>query len=264
MRKIFIYTAAIILMICLFQDRNYGQFYKIYGYATPEAGEKELVYWFSYIPSSDHSYYFFGNDVERKGLIAHSFEVEYALSNKFSVALYADFEHPKGNDLKWIRTKAVMARYRLYEKYSRPVDIALYAEYKLPRKGYKPEYKDAEELEVKVILEKDFGFHRFVANPTFEKKMSGYEMNEGVEFVFNCGYYFIRSLTWQPGIEFYSKMGALREIDPFEEQTNYIFPTVDFVFGTKGNIIWHLGLGVGLTDPADNVIFKSILSYGFF
>lgn len=264
MRKFTLYLLAGVIVSFAIPEHSFSQFYKIYGYATPEAGEKELVYWLSYIPSSDNTYSFFGKNVDRKGLIAHSFEIEYALSNKFSVALYADFEQPKGSDLKWVKTKAVMARYRLYEKNSRPVDIALYAEYKLPRKGYKPSFKDSEELELKVILEKDFGFHTFVANPTFEKAMSGYEVSKDVEFIFNCGYYYKKSLTMQPGIEFYAKMGGLREINPFDEQTNYIFPTIDFTFGTKGNIIWHLGMGVGLTDPADNIIFKSIISYGFF
>ena len=37
---------------------------------TPEAGEKELVYWFSAI-GSDHSYSFFGEEVSRDGLTAH-------------------------------------------------------------------------------------------------------------------------------------------------------------------------------------------------
>ncbi len=264
MKKLVICILAGVVFSLVIPGKSYSQFYKIYGYGTPEAGEKELVYWLSYIPSSDHTYYYFGEDVERKGLLAHSFEIEYALSNKFSVALYADFEQPKGGDFRYVRTKAVMARYRFYEKNSRPVDLALYAEYKLPKKGYKPPLKDSEELELKVIMEKDFGLHRFVANPTFEKKMSGYEMTEGIEFVFNCGYYYLKSLTVQPGIEFYSKMGTLREINPFDEQKNHIFPTVDFILGTKGNIIWHLGLGIGLTDPADNLIFKSIISYGFF
>jgi len=157
-----------------------------------------------------------------------------------------------------------MARYRLYDKGARPVDIALYAEYKLPPKGYKQYYKDSEEIEAKVIIEKDFGFHRFVANPSFEKAVSGYNVSKDVEFVFNCGYYYLKNMKIQPGIEYYSKMGALREINPYDEQDNYIFPTIDFIFGNKANIIWQIGLGIGLTKPADNLIFKSILSYGLF
>jgi hypothetical protein len=37
-----------------------AQFYQVYAYMTPDAKEKELVYWTTYIPSSDHRYSFFG------------------------------------------------------------------------------------------------------------------------------------------------------------------------------------------------------------
>lgn len=258
MKKLFLFT--LLIYVSVFPEKSFCQFYKIYGYATPDAGEKELVYWFSCIPSSEQTYMFFGDEIEREGLFAHSMEVEYGLSNKFSMALYLDFEHPRYSDLRWVGTKAVMARYRFFEKASRPVDLAIYTEYKLPKK----EYKNAEELELKLIAEKDFGFHTLVANPTFEKKMSGPDIDEGAEFSFNIGYYYKRSLIFQPGIEFYGKMGELRGLSPLNEQENYIFPTVDIFLGPHKKTIWHIGVGFGLTKPADNIILKSIISYGFF
>ena len=97
MKNLIICILAGVVFSLVIPGKSYSQFYKIYGYGTPEAGEKELVYWLSYIPSSDHTYYYFGEDVEREGLLAHSFEIEYALSNKFSVALYADFEQRQEN-----------------------------------------------------------------------------------------------------------------------------------------------------------------------
>lgn len=258
MRKLFLFL--LLIYISAYPEKSFCQFYKIYGYATPDAGEKEFVYWLSYIPSSENRYMFFGDQIEREGLFAHSLEIEYGLSNRLSVALYLDFEHPRYSDVRWIGTKVVMARYRFYEKASRPVDLALYAEYKLPKK----KYKNSEELELKLIVEKDFGFHTFVANPTFEKKVSGPDIDEGAEFVFNIGYYYKKSLIIQPGIEFYGKMGELREMASFSEQENYVFPTIDLFLGTHKNINWHLGIGFGLSDPSDNIIFKSIISYGFF
>ena len=66
-------------IICLFFFSTVpflnAQFYQVYGYQTPEANEKEVVYWTSYVPSSDHSYAFFGDTVNRQGLFAHSFEL---------------------------------------------------------------------------------------------------------------------------------------------------------------------------------------------
>jgi len=236
-----------------------AQFYKVYPYMTAEAGEKELVYWFSAI-GSDHQYSFFGDLVDRQGLIAHSIELEYGLSNTWTAGLYLDFEQPKGQELKHIKTKALMFHGRFWEKGERPVDLGLYVEYILPRK----EYKNAEQIEIKCILEKDFRFNSFVLNPTFEKNISGPDVDEGVEFALNGGWYYRENLKIQPGIEFYTKWGELKELTPFDQSRTYIFPAVDFIFGTKGNITWHTGAGFGLTNPADNFVFKSILSIGFF
>jgi hypothetical protein len=238
----------------------HGQFYKVYGYQTAEANEKELVYWTSFIPSSDHSYAFFGDTVERKGLFAHSLEIEYGITNNFTVALYADFEQPRGNSLRWVRTKAVALYYQLFEKNLLPVDLALYAEYKLPRK----EYKSSEEIEFKLIMEKDIKFHRVILNPTFEKKISGEDVAEGLEFALNGAYTYTGNLTFQPRLEYYSKIGELIDPHSFKEQKHYIFPSFDLYFGKYGQFCWHAGVGLGLTDPADNIIVKSILSWGFF
>ncbi len=236
-----------------------AQFFKIYPYMTSEAGEKELVYWFSAI-GSKHKYSFFGEPVDRNGLTAHSLELEYGLSNKWTAALYLDFEHPAGQSLKQVATKAVMFHGRFWEKGERPIDMGLYVEYILPRKSHKA----GEELEIKWILEKDFGFNSFVLNPTFEKITSGPGVGKGIELALNGGWYFRKSMKYQPGIELYSKWGELRDLSPLNESKTYIFPAIDIIFGTQGNITWHTGAGFGLTNPADNFVFKSILSIGFF
>ena len=236
------------------------QFYQVYGYLTPDANEKELVYRTTYIPSSDQSHAYFGDTISRQGMFAHSLELEYGITNNLTVAIYFDFEHPKGQDFKWVRTKAVMLYYQLFQKNLLPVDLALYAEYKLPRKGY----KESEEIEFKLIMEKDIKYHRIILNPTFEKKISGEDVTEGVEFILNGAYTYVKNTKFQPRLEYYSKMGELYDMPSYSEQKNYIFPSFDLFFGKYGQFRWHAGLGFGLTNPADNVIVKSILSWGFF
>ena len=149
---------------------------------------------------------------------------------------------------------------RFWEKGERPVDMGIYVEYILPRKGY----KDSEQLEIKWILEKDLGFHTLVLNPTFEKNISGSSMEEGVELAVNGGWYYRKSLKVQPGLEFYSKLGEMHGMEPFNKSKTYLFPSVDIIMGKHGRITWHTGVGFGLTNPADNFVFKSIISVGFF
>jgi hypothetical protein len=254
----------LILVILLLSTQFLSaQFYKVYGYQPAEAGEFELVLWNTYVPSSDHSYNYFGEQLDRKGLLAHSVELEYGLSNRLGVALYFDFEDPKGGKLKYVRTKAIMAHLALFDKGSRPMDIALYLEYIIHNK----DFKDYEELEVRLILEKDIGSFRLDLNPIFEKKTSGSKVFEGLEFNYAMGLYYIpdgdgiqvnKNLFIKPGLEFYGKMGEISDFKPGEEQSHYLFPTLEFHIGPR--LKWHIGLGVGLSNGADNLIFKSILA----
>ncbi|MBN1272245.1 MAG: hypothetical protein JXB26_08230 [Candidatus Aminicenantes bacterium] len=233
------------------------QFYKVYGYKTPEKNETEVVLWNTYIAQSNLSSSFFGEAVNRKGLWAHSFEIEYGVTDRLTVALYVDFEDPPGKSLKYYRTRAVFFRYRFAEKGKYFFDPAVYVEYYIPRRSY----MDDEELEIRFILEKDIGNFRIDLNPMFEKKMSGSEIDEGLEFNYAVGLTFIKFQTVQPGIEFHGKMGELSGLNPAGEQRHVVFPTLDFRFGH--GLHWHMGAGFGLTDSTDGFIIKSIFSYEF-
>jgi hypothetical protein len=261
-KKLLAIGVWIFILLVSVQGLN-AQFYKVYGYQPAEAGEIEFSLWNSYLPSSDISYDFFGKELSRQGLLAHSLELEYGLSNKFGVALYADFEDPKGGSLKFVRTKAIMAHYAFFDKGSRPVDIAIYLEYIINKK----DYEESEELELRLILEKDIGPFRIDFNPIFEKKTSGPEVDEGVELNYALGIYYLnneegvyatKNLVVQPGIEFYGKMGEISDFKSFGDQRHYIFPTVDLFIGQR--IHWHTGIGFGLTGASDDITFKSICS----
>ncbi len=241
-----------------------AQFYKVYDYQPTEAGEIEFSLWNSYIPSSDVDYNFFGDVLSRQDLLAHSLELEYGLSNKWGIAVYFDFEDPKEGSLRHVRTKALMAHYAFFDKGSRPVDLAIYLEYIF----HDRDYKDYEEFEVRLILEKDFGPFRIDFNPIFEKKTSGSEVHEGLEFNYALGLYYLnngegiffsKNLMIQPGIEFYGKMGEAVYFKDWDDQRHYIFLVLDMDIGKR--LHWHTGVGFGLTDASDRVSFKSIISY---
>jgi len=255
--------SIIVIISLLSLQALHAQLYKVYGYQPAEAGELEFVIWNSYVLSSDVSYNFFGREMDRKNLMAHSLELEYGLSNKFGIAAYIDFEDPKGGSFRHIRTKAIMAHYAFFEKGSRPLDIAIYLEYIINNK----DYKDYEELEVRLILEKDIGAFRVDFNPIFEKKTSGSKADEGLEFNYALGVYYSnneegiyssKNIMIQPGIEFYGKMGEISDFKPFKKQRHYIFPTLDFFIGKRFR--WHTGIGFGLTEASDKITIKSILS----
>jgi len=100
-----------------------------------------------------------------------------------------------------------------------------------------------------------------VINPMFEKKTSGSEAHEGLEFNYAVGLYYKKYRAFQPGLEYYGKYGEISHFKEFKAQRHYIFPTLDLRFGPGFH--WHLGVGFGFSDASDNITVKSIFSYKF-
>jgi len=250
------FVPILALWALLLVSDSEAQLYKVYGWDTAEQGEVELVLWNSYIAQSSGRRAFFDKTVDREGLWAHTLEVEVGLTDRLMLAGYLDFRDPEGESFSFVRSRAVFLRYRFAEKGEFLFDPAVYLEYYVPRSSY----EDSEKIEVRLILERALGDFDLRLNPIFEKKTSGEDIEEGVEFEYRTGIYYGAFEIVQPGLEFHGEAGEFNGFEPVAEQTHLVFPTVDFEIG---EVEWHLGAGFGLTDPSDDVTIKSILSYEF-
>ncbi len=247
-----------------------AQFFRVYEYKTADAGAVEVSYWTTYVADSDETIDYFDDGVlSREELWAHSLEVEYGLSHKLTVGYYADFLNPDGGNCEYIRSK-LLGRYRLFEKYELPVDIALYGEYIIPTK----DYSDSEKFEFRTVIEKDIGPIRVVMNPILEKKTSGDDVEEGVEFAYAAGIYYenggdglwnTTETHLRPGVEFYGDTGELSDPKGSSERKHYIFPVIDLYCPRYGStkFHWNFGTGFGLGGQADDVVVKSIVTVEF-
>ncbi|MBN2129187.1 MAG: hypothetical protein JW741_06805 [Sedimentisphaerales bacterium] len=246
-----------------------AQFFKVYEYKTADAGAIEFSHWMTYVSSSDEQMSFFGRDVDREDLWAHSFELEYGLSHKFTVGYYVDCLDPEDGNFRYTQSK-LLARYRLFQKYELPVDIALYGEYIIPD----DDYRDSEKFEFRTVIEKDIGPWRLALNPILEKNTSGEDMEEGVEFAYAAGIYYDNggdglwnSTNWhlRPGVEFYGETGEIAEGKGSSDQDHYVFPVIDLYYPRYGNwaLRWNFGTGFGLGGQADDLVLKSILTVEF-
>jgi hypothetical protein len=263
-------TAAMFLVGALTASAPAQFFFKVYPYKTADAGAVEVSYWTTFIPSSGGELQFRdGRRFDREDLWAHSLELEYGLSHKFTIGYYADFLHPDEGSFQYIQSK-LLARYRLFEKYELPVDLALYCEYIIPDR----DYSDAERIEFRLIIEKDFGPWRVDLNPILEKVTSGAGVQEGLELAYAAGLYYENmgdgiwatdNLHIVPGIEFYGSIGELAAAGGWDERRHYIFPVIDVFlpFYSDWKVHWNFGPGFGLSDAADDVVIKSILTAEF-
>ncbi len=233
--------------------------FKTYGWSTLEAGKWEAVYWTDYVASSDNSMEYFGKEVDREGLWKHTLEVEYGLTDRLMMGIYADFEQPDGESFKYIQTRVIAARYRFGDYKPDAFNTALYVEYYLPDPGYLGESKEA--LEMRVILERKFDDWKLKLNPKFEKVMSGPDVEEGLEFEYGASLYREIGHEMKAGLEAYGSLGEIVNTKSLDAQKHYLVPAMTFEFGE--HLEWNVGAAFGLTDASDKVVVKSILEWKF-
>jgi hypothetical protein len=251
-----IHHAAVSLSLMLLSRVADAQLYRVYQWETPMQGWAEPTLWNSYVAKSARRYAHFGDSSRTyQGLWAHSLELEYGLTDRWSAAIYADLEQPAGRPMKYTRTRAEM-RYKLFDRYSRFVNPALYLEYYLPAGGY-----GSNELEGRLILEKDFNDIRVDLNPIVSKALSGDEVTQGAALEGAAGVYYRRHLFLQPGVEYFPRFGPIGAPLRVGQQTHVVFATAD-VRPAPG-WWWQIGLGRGLTSGSDAWTIKSVFAYEF-
>ena len=232
-----------------------------YGSDTTPKGEGEVEQYVDLVPviATDAA----GKPVR---FLASQFqtEVEYGLRKNLELGLYAAFI-PGANGYSAIPelTEGTGAkqrlRWRLADRGEWPIDVALYGEV--------TEFSNEIELEWKLILERDVGRFRLIANAWFEEE---FYYDGSTEFVANptAGVTYEVSPTFSPGIEYWMRYDTGGDWNGGPQ--HYIGPTMRLVFD---RFFWTTGLYVRLNDigrtltPGEDafgpVWFRTIVGFGF-
>ena len=239
-----ILSAAVVFFSYFFSNPVTGQdlLYRVYQVETPYQGHLNANFWTTGIINSPASNEHFGKMLPDKGLLGSSLELEYGLFDHVELSAYADFV--SGPNQNFMFTKSHYSlMYRIGERFDHFINMAVYAEYYLPRKSY----AGSQEAELRLILDKDIEDFRIAANPYLSKYTTG-EEDKKPEFGLSAGIYYRRGNKVQPGLEYYAN---------YKENTGVLFPTVVLYFTPR--LIWNVGAGFGLTDGSDRFIIKSLL-----
>jgi len=151
----------------------------------------------------------------------NAYEFTYGLTDRIEAAGYVNFAQLSGHGFWWAGDK-LRLRGRLFDEGVLPVDLGWYTELEWHKT---PQFDDADlELELKPIIEKDFGRFSLMLNPVFEKPLYGRGHDQGFEFGYRNGAYYRWLQQVSPGVEFYGGVGLINDNDPLSEQQHYIFP----------------------------------------
>lgn len=198
-----------------------------YGYMTPAKGEIELEWWGEFRKGKEADLY------------KPQIELEYGLTDRWVAGLYGVFEK-KGAET-WGTEIKLEQRYRLFDPGVLPVDTALYLEY---AHNFK---EDADELEGKVILSRDFGKFNTTLNLIAETAFDG----EDPEYGYSAGISYPLNDRVKPAVEAFGNWKG-------SETEHYIGPSVQVSFGK----VWvNAGAGFGLTKESDDLRARLIVSH---
>jgi hypothetical protein len=227
--------------------------FEVYPYLTESRGVVELEI-DNAVVTNGHSHVGQGTagcTFRSQGLWYNQYELTYGLTDRIEAAAYLNMALVAGHGY-WYAGSKYRLRGHLFDEGKLPIDLGWYAELEWHKT---PQFDDADlELELRAIMEKDFGRLSLIADPIFEKPLLGAGHNQGFEFGYAAGSYYRWLRYLSPGVEFYGGIGLIDDNDPMSEQQHYIFPVV---WGELPHgIEYNFGPGFGLTGGSDRVIVK--------
>lgn len=245
----------LVMGIVLFPGPSYALNYfelEVYPYRTAAQGEMEVENFTTYsrrgmkaVPETEAS----------KGITRNTLELAYGVTDKTEVAVYHDDARPR--DGAWeSKANRLRARTHFLEKGALPVDLGLYAELSLPRNE-----ENVAELELRAILEQDFGRWTVDLNPIIEKVIKGADKSEAWEFQYAGSLIYRLNERWHPRLDLFGDFGPANNFEGRHDQKHLISPAVDIRL--QHGLSLGLGVAYGLTDATEKQLVRARLEWEF-
>lgn len=180
-------------------------------------------------------------------------EVTHGFTPWFEIGTYLFASAVPGQPWRVIGSH-IRPRVRAPESWSWPVGASLSMEVGYQDRRYST---DTWSVEIRPIVDKQFGPWYASFNPTIERGLHGETAGEGFEFSPNAvvNRDFTRKLNL--GVEYYGGMGSIYGFAPRAAQSHQLFGVVNLDMGPDWE--FNAGYGVGLTAPPEKRMVKLIL-----
>ena len=184
-------------------------------------------------------------------------EITQGFADWFETGFYIFTSAHGGFGYEWVGDH-IRPRVRVPEKWNWPVGVSLSNEIGYQRARFSP---DTWTWEIRPIIDKQLGPWYLSFNPTLDRSWHGPSVSKGIEFSpnFKVGYNVTKQVS--AGLEYYGNYGNLTGFDPFREQQQDFFPSIDLNVSPKWE--FNFGVGIGVTRSTDHLIVKGIVGRRF-
>src|SRR5579884_4043180 len=184
-------------------------------------------------------------------------EITHGWNDWFETGFYIFTSARSGQGWDWVGDH-IRPRVRAPEAWKWPVGVSISTEFGYQRPLYS---EDTWTLEIRPIIDKQLGPWYLSFNPTLDRSWHGPGVGKGVEFSPNFKFSYDVTTKIAAGLEYYGSYGNLSGFDPFREQQQDFFPSIDLNVSPKWE--FNFGVGVGVTRSTDHLIVKCIVGRRF-
>jgi hypothetical protein len=181
-----------------------------------------------------------------------TFELTRGLTENFEMAGYLVLAHRPGSETLDYVGWRLRPRVSVPRSWRWPVGVSMSVEVGFPRKVYE---ENSVTLELRPIIEKNFGRFQIDVNPVVGRALRGPGTSEGWDFEPGVRFGYELNKKFDLSLEYYGSTGAIGDFLSTNEQVHQFFPGGDLKLSE--NVVWNFGIGVGVTDAGNRLVYKS-------
>jgi hypothetical protein len=184
-------------------------------------------------------------------------EVTHGLTKYFELAGYVVSAHVP--DVGWRFAGArIRPRFRLPAEWHLPFRVSVSTEVGFNKHEFEA---NTITLEIRPILEREFGRWYLSFNPVIAKALRGPDAGRAPGFEPGVKVSYAVTKKIEPGVEYYADTGPITHFETPRDQHHLIFPTLDLNVSPDWEL--NFGVGRGLTGSSERWVVKWIIGYRF-
>jgi hypothetical protein len=189
--------------------------------------------------------------------VHETIEITHGFTPWFETGFYIFTSIQPEAGWKWVGDH-IRPRVRVPESWHVPVGLSLSTEIGYQQRSFST---DTWTVEIRPILDKQWGPWYASFNPVFDRSLKGEGTNRGFAFSPNAKLSYAILPKVSAGLEYYGGLGPVTAFDPLRKQQHLLFPVLDLDLGPQWEC--NVGVGIGLTPATDRLLVKLILGYRF-